>query len=128
MEQKIKKLPESELEAMLTVWEMEPPAAGTRISEVLAGRKGWSKSTVFTLLLRLSEKGYLRCEKEGKNNYYFPLITQGEYRAAESRSILERFYAGSVKNFLAAFCDESGINEKEWEELRAFVDERTKGD
>lgn len=128
MGQKIKKLPESELEAMLVVWEMQPPAAGTRISEELARRKGWSKSTVFTLLLRLSEKGYLRCEKEGKNNYYCPLVTQDEYRAAESRSVLDRFYAGSMKNFLAAFCDESAIDEKELEELRAFIDERTKGD
>lgn len=126
MEEVLKKLPDSELEAMLVIWGSRPPVAGALISEELSERKNWSKSTVFTLLLRLTGKGYISCQKEGKNNFYTPLVTQEEYRVMESRSVMDRFYAGSMKNFLTAFCDEKSLTQKELKELADLIEERTK--
>ncbi len=122
-----KKLPESELETMLVVWHSEIPVRGSDLAAALVKSRGWNKSTVFTLLLRLVEKGFLECRKEGKNNYYRPLVSEQEYRAYESRSMLDRFYAGSVKNFFAAFCSENNLSKEELEQLRQLVDEQAGG-
>ena len=126
MKNAIKKLPDSELEAMLAVWRAEPPVRGSEIAAALGESRGWNKSTVFTLLLRLVEKGFLFCEKEGKNNLYRPLVSEEDYRARESRSMLDRFYAGSLKNFVAAFCSEEPLSRSDLEELRRLVDEKAK--
>ncbi|HIV87225.1 MAG TPA: BlaI/MecI/CopY family transcriptional regulator [Candidatus Pygmaiobacter gallistercoris] len=120
-----KRLPESELEAMIAVWHSEIPVRGSDLAAELTERRGWNKSTIFTLLLRLVEKGYLSCSKEGKNNYYTPLVGEEEYRAQESRSILNRFYSGSVRNFVAAFCNENELSEEELDQLRALVEEQS---
>ena len=77
-------------------------------------------------VLRLVEKGFLFCEKEGKNNLYRPLVSDEDYRARESRSMLDRFYAGSLKNFVAAFCSEEPLSRSDLEELRRLVDEKAK--
>ena len=108
----LKRLPESELEAMMAVWHSEIPVRGSDLAADLVKSRGWNKSTVFTLLLRLVEKGYLSCTKEGKNNYYTPLVSEEEYRVQESRSMLNRFYSGSVRNFVAAFCNENNLTKE----------------
>ena len=121
-----KRLPESELETMIAVWHSEIPVRGSDLAAELAKSRGWNKSTIFTLLLRLVGKGYLSCTKEGKNNYYIPLVREEEYRVQESRSVLDRFYAGSIKNFVAAFCNENKLSKEELDQLRALVEEQTK--
>ena len=126
MTKAIKKLPDSELETMLAVWRAEAPVRGSEVAAALAASRGWNKSTVFTLLLRLVEKGFLSCEKEGKNNLYQPLVNEADYRAHESRSMLDRFYAGSLKNFVAAFCSEEPLSRSDLEELRQLVEEKTR--
>ena len=122
-----KKLPESELETMLVVWHSEIPVRGSDLAAALFKTRGWNKSTVFTLLLRLVDRGFLSCSKEGKNNYYRPLISEEAYRAYESRSILDRFYASKKKNFVAAFCSDNNLSKEELEQLRQLVDEQAGG-
>ena len=102
-----KKLPESELETMLVVWHSEIPVRGSDLAAALFKTRGWNKSTVFTLLLRLVDRGFLSCSKEGK--------------------ILDRFYAGSIKNFVAAFCSDNNLSKEELEQLRQLVDEQAGG-
>ena len=45
-----------------------------------------------------------------------------EYLAAESRSILDRLFHGSVASFATALCD-SGVTKEELEELRRLLEE-----
>ncbi|MEG0179104.1 MAG: BlaI/MecI/CopY family transcriptional regulator [Oscillospiraceae bacterium] len=124
----IKKLPDSELEAMIAIWESDEAISGARIAEILQTRKGWSQSTVFTLLVRLADKGYISCVKQGKSNFYAPLIAEDEYRISESQTVLDRFYAGSLKNFLAGFCGSKTLSTEDLAALRRFVDEKSAED
>lgn len=41
--------------------------------------------------------------------------------------MLNRFYAGSVRNFVAAFCNENNLSKEELDQLRALVDEQSEG-
>ena len=74
-------------------------------------------------LSRLAEKGFLICEKRGKMNVYRPAVTQQEYLAFESRSVLDRLYGSSVKRFVAALYQDKKVDDKQLGELEEFLEE-----
>ena len=111
MKQSIRRLPDSELELMQIIWQKEPPVSRTEIEENLKKDHTLAATTILTLLTRLCEKGFLKLEKQGRANLYTPLISQREYLASESRSLLDKLYGGSIKNLSNALCD-SGISKE----------------
>ncbi len=119
----MKKLGDAELEIMLTVWAAEEPVTSGVVSDALKGRRDWALPAVVTSLNRLTEKGFLRCEKQGRTNLYSPLISERDYKASESRGILTRLFGGSVSGLAAALYDGKAMGEKEIRELRAFLDQ-----
>ena len=73
-------LPNSELEIMMAIWEAKKPVSRPEIDEKLS-EKNWQAPTVLKFLSRLTEKGFLKCEKPegGKTNLYTPLVSEEEY-------------------------------------------------
>ena len=121
MKQSIRRLPDSELELMQIIWQKEPPVSRSDIEAVIKDSHALAATTILTLLTRLCEKGFLKLEKQGRANVYTPLISQREYLASESRSLLDRLYGGSIKTFANALCD-SGISKEELSELRKLLE------
>ena len=121
MKRSIRRLPDSELELMQIIWQKEPPVSRREIEENLKKDHALAATTILTLLTRLSEKGFLKLEKQGRANLYTPLISQREYLASESRSLLDKLYGGSIKTFANALCD-SGISKEELLELRKLLE------
>ena len=62
---KMRKLPESELEIMIALWEADGPVLRNYFDKKLKERKNWADSTILSLLGRLQEKGFLSCSKQG---------------------------------------------------------------
>lgn len=118
----LKRLPDSELEVMLALWDCGGEASRSQIEEKLADFH-WAVNTINTFLTRLCTRKFISVRKEGKTNYYSPLVSKEEYLAFESRGMLKKLYGGSVSNFVAAFSDGNGIDEKEIEELQSLIDE-----
>ena len=54
---KMRKLPESELEIMIALWEADGPVPRNYFDRKLKERKNWADSTILSLLGRLQEKG-----------------------------------------------------------------------
>ena len=121
MKRSIRRLPDSELELMQIIWQKEPPVSRSDIEAVIKDSHALAATTILTLLTRLCEKGFLKLEKQGRANVYTPLISQREYLASESRSLLDRLYGGSIKTFANALCD-SGISKEELLELRKLLE------
>ena len=121
MKRSIRRLPDSELELMQIIWQKEPPVSRTEIEASLKYDHALAATTNLTLLTRLCEKGFLQIEKQGRANLYTPLISQREYLASESRSLLDKLYGGSIKTFANALCD-SGISKEELLELRKLLE------
>lgn len=121
MKQNIRRLPDSELEVMQIVWDQQPPVSRGDIEMVIKNSHTLAATTILTLLTRLCEKGFLSMEKQGRANLYTPLISRRDYLAAESRSLLEKLYGGSVKTFATALCD-SGISKEDLQELRDLLE------
>lgn len=117
-----KTLPNSELELMMILWRADGPMTRTEIEEKLPKKRKLSKTTVLSFLSRLEEKGFVRVEKEGRNNCYFPIVKEKDYLEQESSSILKKLYGSSVKKFVAALYDGNRLSKDQIEELKDYLD------
>ena len=72
-------------------------------------------------LKRLEEKGFLSCGKEGKTNRYRARVSRAEYEQQESRTVLDRLYAGSLRRYAAALHDGGSLPEEEVRELEEYL-------
>lgn len=117
----MKRLPDSELEVMKALWASGPDTSRAQMEEALAPL-GLASNTVNTYLTRLQEKGFVTARRDGKLNRYTPLVSQEDYRAFDSRSILTKLYDSSPRNFVAALA-KGGLTDKDVAELRSLLDE-----
>ena len=121
MSSNIKRLPDSELEVMQAIWSLEAPVARVDIEEILKDNYPIAMTTLLTLLTRLSEKGFIRIEKVSRSARYYPLVSQQEYLAQQSKNFLQRLCGGNMSTFATALCD-SGISKEDLAELRELLD------
>ena len=119
----MKRLPESELEIMMIIWEYNRPVNRMEIEERL--KKDVAAPTILSFLNRLEVKGFVSVEKIGKINWYTPLVKEEEYLQKESRNILRRMYQNSLKNFVTALYDGEGLSSQDLEDLKAFIEEKS---
>lgn len=124
----MKRLPDSELEIMMVIWDLDKPVTRFEIEEQLDQERKLSPTTILSFLSRLQEKGFLEVRKSGKNNVYIALIDRQSYMQVESRNILKRLYQNSAKNFLAALYDGNSLSEDELEELEDYISKKRKGE
>ncbi len=124
----MKRLPDSELEIMLIIWDLDRPVTRFEIEEQMDAERKLSPTTILSFLARLQEKGFLTVRKEGKNNVYAALVDKNSYMQTESRNILKRLYQNSAKNFLAALYDGNSLTDEDLKELETYISERRKRD
>ncbi len=122
----MKRLPDSELEIMMIIWEAEKPVSRSDIETRLDFGRKLGKTTILSFLSRLEDKGFVRVEKVGKSNIYTPLVRQKDYLKRESRSILSRLYGNSLKNFVTALYDGKPMSRSEIQELKTYLDQLEK--
>lgn len=125
---KPKKLPESELEVMIALWEATEPVPRNYFDKKLREAHQWSDSTILSLLSRLQEKGFLTCEKMGNRNLYQPLISQEEYLKLENRHFLSKLHGSSIRNLVASMVESRDLTETDLDELQAYLDNLRKGE
>ena len=121
MNSNIKRLPDSELEVMQAIWSLEAPVARVDIEEILKDNYPIAMTTLLTLLTRLSEKGFIKIEKISRSARYYPLVSQQEYLAQQSKNFLQRLCGGNMSTFATALCD-SGISKEDLAVLRELLD------
>ena len=118
-----KKLGEAELEIMQAVWNSEKPVTSNYILRELRGRRQWQLSTLMTSLTRLSDKGFVICDRSTGRNLYTAAVSENEYKAGASRHFLEKLYNNSIQNMIATLYSNKEIKNSDIEELRSFLDQ-----
>ena len=124
MDAGMKRLPESELEIMMIIWRHDGPVNRMEIEEHL--KKDVAAPTILSFLNRLEAKGFVSVEKIGKVNWYTPLVKEEEYLQKESKTILQKMYRNSLKNFVTALYDGDGLSAQDMEELKEFLEGKSK--
>ncbi len=99
------------------IWENEP-VTSMELVLICSEKFGWKKSTTYTMLKRLQEKGFV----ENNRSVVRSLISQAAVRTRESRSFVSETFKGSLPGFLAAFLSGETISEEEAEELKKLID------
>jgi len=117
----VKKLPDSELEIMMVVWNAEEKVTSDYIMANLD--KTWQKTTVLNFLTRLCDRGFLKYHKEGRLNVYEPLVNKEEYLQKESKSFLQKLHNNSLKSLVTSLYDGKNISKEDLEELKKFIEE-----
>ena len=79
----------------------------------------WKKSTTYTVLKKLCEKGIFQNE----NTIVSSLITRDEYDAKQSVRFVEDTFGGSLPKFLTSFIGAKKLNKRQAEELKRLIDE-----
>lgn len=119
--QKLKKIPDAELEIMMVIWEASESVNSDFIMQHL--HKNWAKPTLLNLLSRLCDRGFLSCEKNGRINMYSSLIAKEEYVQAESENFLKKMHYNSVTGFIASLYGGKSISKNDLKELKKFIEE-----
>lgn len=76
----IKPLGDAELEIMLVIWDIKEPVTSNYVLENLHTRRHWQLSTLMTVLARLEKKGFVRCDRSTRTNYYSPSFPKRNIR------------------------------------------------
>ena len=110
----------AEWDVMAVVWRRAPVAASAVVEE-LQESKQWTLATVRTLLRRLTNKGALRQQVEGKRYLYTPLVSMDACVRQESESFWERVLGRAPSAALIQLVERAELSKEDIEELRCIL-------
>ena len=119
----IPKIPESEYRFCLIMWEQEPVSA-TEMVKLCQEQLGWKRTTTYTVIKRLGERGVLKLE----NGIVTSLVSKEEAEASEIEDLVEKKFGGSLPAFVAAFTQHQNVSDNDLDELQRMIDRIRRGD
>ena len=99
------------------IWENEP-LPSNRLAKLAELELGWKKSTTYTILKRLCERGLFQNE----GGQVSSLVSREEFQAAQSEQFVEEAFGGSQPAFVAAFGSRRRLTDSELDELERLVE------
>lgn len=108
---------ESEYRFCLILWENEP-IRSMELAKKCKEKLGWSKTTTYTVIKRLGERGVLKNE----NTIVSSLVSKEEVQLSELDELMEKRFEGSLPAFIAAFARRQSLSDKDIEEIRRIID------
>lgn len=117
------KLAQAEKKFAEMIWEREP-VPSSELVRLCEEEMNWKKSTTYTVLKKLCQKGIFRNE----NAVVSAVIGREEFYSLQSRKYVEETFGGSLPRFLTAFCGGRKLSAREVEEMKRFIEENTRED
>ena len=100
------------------IWENEPLTTN-RLIKICADELEWKRTTTYTVLKKLSEKGIFKTE----NSVVTSVISRQEFDAMQSEQFVEENFKGSLPAFLAAFSTRKKLSDKEIDEMKRLIEQ-----
>ncbi|MDW5298725.1 MAG: BlaI/MecI/CopY family transcriptional regulator [Sedimentibacter sp.] len=116
------KLTESEEKFADIIWQNEPIGSGDLV-KLCEKEMNWKKSTTYTVLKKLCEKGIFQNE----NAVVTSINAKKEYYANQSIRFVEDTFGGSLPKFLTAFIGGKKLSNHQAEELKRLIDDHKEG-
>lgn len=99
------------------IWQNEPIATNALI-RMCEQELGWKRTTTYTVLKRLCEKGIFQMQ----NSTVTSLISRKEFYARQSEKFVRETFGGSLPSFLSAFAERQKLTPEEIDAIRRFID------
>ena len=100
------------------IWEKEP-VGSTELAKQAEASLGWKKSTTYTVLKRLCDRGIFQNE----GGTVTSLLSRADYDTAQSQQFVEESFSGSLPAFITAFTRRKKLSEDEITELQRLIDQ-----
>ena len=100
------------------IWENEPFSSGELV-KLCAEELEWKKSTTYTVLKKLCEKGLF----QNVNGVVTSLLSHKEFQSRQSKRFVEDSFSGSLPAFIAAFAENGGLSDSDISEIRRMIDD-----
>ena len=99
------------------IWSNEP-LSSAELVKLAAQELDWKKSTTYTVLRRLCEKGIFQNE----DGTVTSKLSKSEFSAVQSEQFVDETFDGSLPAFLAAFTTRKALTAAEIAEIQQMID------
>ena len=114
-------LHQAEYRFMEVIWANEP-VNSTALVKLCEEQLGWKKSTTYTVLRKLCQRGILRNE----DAIVAAVAKREQVQQFESQQVVERSFGGSLPAFVNAFLSEKKLSRDEAEQLKRMIEEASR--
>lgn len=111
------KIFESEYRFCLILWENEP-IRSTELAKLCKEKLDWSKTTTYTVIKRLSDRGVIKSE----NAIVTSIVSKEEAQLSELEALMDKKFEGSLPAFIAAFGHRQQLSDAEIAEIRRIIE------
>ena len=113
-------LSSGEWKLMNLLWDKKPRTV-TEMVEALKGDTDWSGATVNIMLSRLSQKGAVRVEREGRIKQFYPVLDRESAVRQEAFSALDKVRFGGLGLLISTMAGEVELSDDDIDELTAML-------
>lgn len=99
------------------IWQREP-VSSTDLVKLAAKELEWKKSTTYTVLRRLCERGIF----QNNEGIVTSQISKQDFYAVQSEKFVEETFSGSLPAFLTSFTTRKKLSEEEILQLQELID------
>lgn len=126
MEDRMIKLPASELEIMQAIWALDEEGekfiSASLVMKRFPALNRLKLTTVLTLITRLQTKGFIRTEKLGRSNCYTPIISSADYRRFAYGDFVENVYRSDRLDLFSALVNDEALTKEDLDEIKAMIE------
>jgi predicted transcriptional regulator len=116
------KLYDAEFKFISIIWDAEPVKSQELVT-LCAEKLGWKKSTTYTMLRRLVDRGIFRSD----NATVSVVKTRDEFLSGQSLRYIDETFGGSLPKFITSFVSGRKISDRQAEEIKRLIDEYREG-
>ncbi|MEL7608003.1 MAG: BlaI/MecI/CopY family transcriptional regulator [Bacillota bacterium] len=106
---------------MNALWEKSPMTLSETIAQI-GDRAQWSYKTFSAYMAILEKKAFISADRRGRDKFYYPIVTKEECIDRESRSIVNKIEAGSVKLLVTSMVREGNLPREERQNLLLMLE------
>lgn len=117
-------LSKSEEVVMSHIWKLGSAFMKEIIQEFEEPRP--APTTLATLLKRMTDKGFISYELEGKSRKYYPLVAKEDYVSGHLEGVVKDFFDNSASQFASFFTRKTDFTKEELEALKQLIDDEIK--
>lgn len=112
------RISDSEYRFMQELWKVEP-IKSTALVAICQEQFGWKKSTTYTVIKNLIEKGII----ENKETFVKSIVEKDLIIKQESEEFLNRTFGGNIPDMFAAFLKDRKLTADEVQQLKKIIEE-----
>jgi BlaI family transcriptional regulator, penicillinase repressor len=126
-ENKPVKLSELQLTVMKVLWQHQRLSV-SQAQQLLNEQKPMALTTVATLLKRMHEKNIVHAEKQGRQFFYSPAITEAEVKTSMLSNLLNHLFDGNPSELVHHLVAQDEVKQDDIAKIQQLIDQEKSND